>query len=201
MIEPSFSPEQDRLEAARAGSKEAIGQALEACRNYLLLIANQSLDPALLAKGGASDMVQATFLEAHRDFRQFTGKSSDELRIWLRQMLLHNIADFVRNYHKTDKRDVGREVAIDKQDSVHLAAGSTQLPTPSRQVIAQEQVDQVTRAIAQLSEDHQMVIRLRNQEDLPFDVIAQRLGRTEDATRKLWFRAIQQLRSLLNESP
>ena len=53
-----------RLAAARTGSSEALGQALQACRGYLLLLAERELDPDLRAKGGASDVVQETFLEA-----------------------------------------------------------------------------------------------------------------------------------------
>jgi hypothetical protein len=44
-----------RLAAARAGSREALGQALQACRGYLLLLAERELDADLRAKGGASD--------------------------------------------------------------------------------------------------------------------------------------------------
>ena len=67
------------LEAARAGSKEALGEALEACRNYLLMVANRQLDPQLRVKGGASDLVQETFLEAQRDFGRFQGTSDAEV--------------------------------------------------------------------------------------------------------------------------
>src|SRR5262245_26207367 len=65
------------LPAARAGSSEALGQVLEACRGYLLLIAGQELEPALRAKGGASDLVQQTFLEAQRDFAGFHGTTHE----------------------------------------------------------------------------------------------------------------------------
>src|SRR6516165_3274940 len=71
------------LPAAQAGSKEALAQMLEACRGYLLLIATQELDPALRAKGGASDLVQETILEAFRDFGRFQG-GEEELLAWLR---------------------------------------------------------------------------------------------------------------------
>ena len=47
---------QDWLTAAQAGSNDALGQALEACRAYLLLVAERELDPNLRAKGGASDV-------------------------------------------------------------------------------------------------------------------------------------------------
>src|SRR5215470_12639237 len=86
------------LSQARAGSRDALGQMLEAYRTYLLLIANQQLSPELQAKGGASDLVQDTFFEAQRDFAGFAGNSADELQAWLRQLLLHNLANFARQY-------------------------------------------------------------------------------------------------------
>ena len=98
--------------AARRGSSEALGQALEACRLYLLSIADRQLDEDLRAKGGASDLVQETFLEAQRDFKQFRGSSPDELRAWLRQVLLHNVGAFTRRFRTTSKRAVGLEVAL-----------------------------------------------------------------------------------------
>jgi len=79
----------ERLSLAGAGSAEALGQALEVWRNYLLVIAGRQLDPGLHAKGGASDLVQETILEAQRDFAQFQGTSEAELLAWLR----HTLAD------------------------------------------------------------------------------------------------------------
>src|SRR5437762_14358353 len=100
------------LSSARNGSPDALGVALESCRAYLLLVANQELDSGLQAKGGASDLVQETFLEAHRDFPGFEGSSADELRGWLRKILLHNLANFARHYRDTDKRKLAREVGL-----------------------------------------------------------------------------------------
>jgi RNA polymerase sigma-70 factor (ECF subfamily) len=67
------------LPEARAGSPEALGRALEGCRLYLLALAERELDAGLRAKGGASDLVQETFLEAQRDFARFRGDSEAEL--------------------------------------------------------------------------------------------------------------------------
>ena len=88
------------LAAARAGSREALGQVLETFRSYLLLVADRELDAELRAKGGASDLVQDTFLEAQRDFDCFHGNSADELRAWLRRLLLNNVANFTRQYRQ-----------------------------------------------------------------------------------------------------
>ncbi len=70
-----------QLADARAGSREALGGLLEGCRRYLLAIAERQLDPELKSKGGASDLVQETFLEAQRDFARFQGTSPEELRV------------------------------------------------------------------------------------------------------------------------
>src|SRR5215831_18239186 len=101
------------LAAARAGSREALGQVLETFRAYLLLVADRELDPELRAKGGASDLVQDTFLEAQRDFGHFHGSSVEELRAWLRCLLLNNVANFTRHYRQRAKRDIGREISLE----------------------------------------------------------------------------------------
>src|SRR5262249_25645214 len=82
------------LGPARAGSREALGQVIEAFRPYLLLVAREEQDPAFQGKGGASDLVEETFLEAVRDFDRFHGTTAEELLAWLRKLLLNNVADF-----------------------------------------------------------------------------------------------------------
>src|SRR5262245_33601578 len=92
------------LAAARDGSRDALGKALEACRRYLLDVARHELDVSLQAKGGASDLVQDTFLEAQRAFDRFHGNSGGELRTWLRRLLHHQATKFGRRYRTTQKR-------------------------------------------------------------------------------------------------
>src|SRR6478672_14289 len=84
------------IEAARNGNGSALGPVLEICRNYLLLTANQELEPDLQAKVAPSDVVQKTYLEAFRDFRQFRGRTEAELLGWLRGILKHNLANVRR---------------------------------------------------------------------------------------------------------
>src|SRR5260370_27853733 len=101
----------DWLTSARAGSREALGQALDCCRNYLLKVAQRELDPDLRAKGGASDLVQETFLEAQRDFAQFQGSSEVELRAWLSRLLVNNVCNFSRRLREPPQRPLPRGAA------------------------------------------------------------------------------------------
>src|SRR5262245_32280374 len=91
------------LSAARGGSPEALGRALEACRGYWLLFAQRELGPDLQAKGGASDLVQETMLDAFRAFGRFRGATEAEWLQWLRRLLLNTLADFARQYRDTAK--------------------------------------------------------------------------------------------------
>lgn len=190
------------LAEARAGSPRALGELLEACRNYLLTIAGDELDPALRAKGSASDLVQQTFLEAYRDFGRFQGASEDELLAWLRRMLLNNLMNFTRDFRDTGKRALDREVSFTDSDSYrpleHLAADSS---TPSGKAVRQEEEDALNRAVAKLPEEYREVLRLRFQEHLGFEEIADRLGKTANAARKLWGRAVERLQEDMAPPP
>jgi RNA polymerase sigma-70 factor (ECF subfamily) len=190
------------LASARAGCGEALGRALEAQRNYLRQIARQEIDVVLAPKGDPSDLIQETFLEAQRDFDRFQGTSAEELRAWLRQ-LLHNVANFVRRFRGTDKRQVGREVALDPSSWSGTPWGNlpAETPSPSSHVRAEEQEGLLASALERLPEEYRQVLRGRYQEGLSFAEIAQALGRSPNAVRKLWARAVARLREEMGDSP
>ena len=177
----------ERLSAARAGSSEALGQALDECRAYLLQIAREELGSELQAKGGASDLVQDTFLEAHRSFGRFHGESTVELRAWLRCLLRHQAARLGRRYRRSQKRRVAREVAAGPA----MAVDAT---TPSTQAMAEEQRQLLHEAIARLPEDHRRVMTLRYLVGLTFEEIGAVMQRSPDAARMLWGRALERLK-------
>lgn len=193
---------QELLRQARAGSGAAVGELLEVFRPYLLAIANQELDAELQAKGGASDLVQETFLEAHRGIGAFQGNSEPELRVWLRQILLHNLANFSRQYHAVAKRRVAREQSLDRSSHCNLRESlAADVVSPGERLIQQEQLHRLEDAVNQLPSPYREVVLWRNLERLTFDQIAHRLGRSEKAAQKLWTRAILALKKQLPPTP
>jgi RNA polymerase sigma-70 factor (ECF subfamily) len=187
------------LEAARRGSSEALGRVLELCRPYLLQVANDQLADDLQAKLGASDLVQDTFLEAQRDFGGFQSCSEEELRAWLRRILLNNLANLNRHYRHTDKRQLEREVSLPDAAGGELSRPLADPgPSPSSQAGARERDQRLEQALARLPESQRQVIRLRNYERLSFEAAGARMGRSAEAARKLWGRAIDQLQRILD---
>jgi RNA polymerase sigma-70 factor (ECF subfamily) len=186
------------LPSAQAGSKEALGKMLDACRRYLLRIANQELGPDLLVKEGASDLVQKTILEAVEDFEDFHGSSEKELLRWLRRLHLNNIRNFVRHY-RAGKRNTDVEQPQSGGQSpfdlppVLIAPGST----PSEHMMAEEQAQALWQAVERLPDDYREVILLHHQEELPFGEVARLMDRSENAAEHLWLRAIERLRDEL----
>lgn len=194
-IESSKSHE-DQIETwirdARAGSSDALGALVNLCRNYLLAIANRQLPASLQAKLGASDLVQVTSLEALRSFGGFKGERLDQLLAWLRQILLHNVANVDRRFRLSPKRQVSREVsladAMKGADHPHDSG-----PTPSGIASSMEIQARVEQAISRLPNNMKDVISLRNRDRLTFAEIGGRMGCSPDAARKLWARAIERL--------
>jgi RNA polymerase sigma-70 factor (ECF subfamily) len=185
---------------ARGGNQEALGQLLDTCRRYLLLVANQELIPGVRAKVAPSDIVQDTLLEAGRDFPHFRGLTEEELLGWVRRMLRNNVANAHRRF-EAEKRQVDREVRLEDglADAV-LHKAHQQTETPSMHAQAREQDEQLERAMSQLPEHYREVLFLHTSENLTFVQIADKLGSTPDAVRKLWSRAVDELAHLL-ESP
>jgi RNA polymerase sigma-70 factor (ECF subfamily) len=198
------TPEQ-LLRATRAGDREARGRLLELYRNYLHLSARLQLRRRLQSKADAGDLVQETFLRAHRCFDQFRGETEAELLGWLRAILASTLANLVRHYYGTQGRDVEleRQLADDLERSsqawgLGLAARQS---SPSQGAARREEAVLLADALHQLPEDYREVIVLRQLEGLPFADVADRLGRSVDSVEKLWVRALTRLRRLLKEAP
>ncbi len=195
---PSNASFEELVAAAQAGSRESLGRLLDSYRRYLLLIANQELQLRGPSDVTASDVVQDTFLEAHRDFAAFGGVTEQTFRGWLRQMLLHNLADAYRRRGAAAKRPAAREAHL-SASAAYWALASVAAPdqTPSDMASDHERVGRLELALAKLPDHYRHVILLRYREGLSFEEIAHLTHRSLDSVRKLWLRGVEQLQRLL----
>ncbi len=189
------------LEQARAGDGPALGRLLESYRPYLGVLARVQIGRRLQGKADAEDVVQEAFLGAARDFPQFRGASEGEFRAWLRQILASLLANLVRHYQGTQRRDIRleRQLSVElDQSSVALDRGLVApISSPSQQAARREQGVVLADALARLPPDCRDLLILRHLEGLTFPEVAQRMGKTIDVVKKLWPRALAGLRRLL----
>lgn len=191
------------LQRALEGHSKELEELLGMYRGYLLALAVARMDPRLRPRCDASDIVQDTMLEAFRDFRQFRGQQESEFLGWIRQILAHNLACAVKQHLLVEKRDIRKEVATSMQAAsnesrlemrdhwfVDSAAG------PSSIVQREEQLQSVLERITKLPSHYRDVLLLRHIEELSFEEVAQRLGKTSGAVRMIWLRALESLREV-----
>jgi RNA polymerase sigma-70 factor (ECF subfamily) len=193
---------EDLLRLARRGDGQALGALLDLYRNYLKLLARVQIDWRLGRKVDASDVVQETFLKVHRFFGEFRGQTEAELIAWLRQILATTLAKLVRHYHGTQRRRLSleRDVADELNRSAQsMDAGLIQHSSPSQYAARREQAVLLANALARLRMDHREVVVLRHLEGLSFAEIAKHMNRSVEAVKKLWARALVQLRNQWEE--
>ncbi len=182
--------------AAQNGDPTALGQLIEQCRDYLLLIANEDISPELHGKFGASDFVQETMMIAHQKFPQFRGQTPAELKGWLRQILRNDLLRARRRFVTAQSRDVWREQRLDDSQRPNLSIKDAN-DTPSTAALAAEEARILKEAMARLPENYRRAIWLREWEDRSYPEIGAQLGISEEAARKLCRRALDKLEDFL----
>lgn len=175
---------------------------LDQYRSYLRLLAGMQLNPRLAVKEDASDIVQQTLLEAHRDFAHFQGKTEAELRAWLKTILIRNVLTVAKHYGR-DKRAAGLEVSL--QDKLEQSSALlhcrlvAEQSSPSTKLMKQERSEQLAEALLKLLDDERSAVVLKHFHSWSVAEIAQHLGRTQEAVAGLLRRGLRKLRDHLSE--
>ena len=176
--------------------------AVERFRTYLLVLTRMQLGKHPQPQLDASDLVQQTLMDAHRDRAQFRGQTPAEMVAWLRRLLACNLADAQRALLR-GKRDVRREQSLEAA----LADSSVRLEgllardaeSPSQQAVHNEDVLRLADALQALPEAQREAIVLHYWQDLPVATVAEHLGRTPAAVAGLLQRGLKALRSLFHK--
>jgi len=192
------------LNAAREGDADALGHLLEEYRSYLRLLARLEIGQHLQSKLDASDLVQETFLQAHRAFPDFRGATEAELLQWLRQILASRLSKGLRRFLGTQRRNVQLERELDQQlDRSSLALrGMLALSqtSPSERAARREEAVRLADAMERLPDDYRDVIALRHLRGMTFPEVAEAMQRTLPSVEKLWARGLARLRRELEGS-
>lgn len=179
------------------GTGGSLATLLELYRPYLLATAASRLNKGLKAKAGPSDLVQETLAQAHRSFEKLDEKfeTEAEVRHWLRNILLERLKATHRRYFGAKRRSVGRERSLSDWKSKEFVErlAAKQAETPAGHVDRQVLRIRLEQALERLPAAYRQIIVWRNYEGLKFVAIGEKLGRSPDAVRMLWNRAIRQL--------
>src|SRR5712675_3129989 len=153
---PDATSTQELLDQARQGDAEAVDALLARHREPVRRMIDLRLDPAIVQRLDASDVVQDVLLEASRRLQDFLKKPNMPFHLWLRHIAKDHIIDAHRKHHQAQKRGVNREQPIHRpawsdRSSLDLAGQlMDQDLTPASAAIQQEMQNRLREAIAQL---------------------------------------------------
>ena len=168
------------------------GRLLELYRSYLRVLARTLIGQALRICGSTPPtFLQETYLKAHREFAQFLGGGERELIGWLRRD--------PGALSPTRPSTTAPEAAICAAKSL-CKRRSTDRAWPCRRhcrlgmangtPVRREEAVLLADALGVCPPDYRDVFILRNLEHMPVEQVAERMGRSVNAVRKLWTRAM-----------
>jgi RNA polymerase sigma-70 factor (ECF subfamily) len=160
--------------------------------------AQRGLRAAVRGKVGASDVVQDAWLAAYHDLALFEDRGEGSFARWLRRILDHKILNAVRRHAGVAKRDARREERLATGTAGAAGAPTSGDPSPSAALAAAEESAALLAAVDALADDDRTVLRLVHEEGLSFVDAAGRMGRSPDAVRKLYGRALDRLADQLD---
>ena len=189
------------IEEARAGRREASEELFRTYREVLERAMKRRLRRAPSPRFDRSDVVQEALADAVVHFADFEHRGQGSFRRWLLKLLENRLRMALHREH-AQKRDSRLEAFPSGSGAAavrpSLAASVT---SPSAAAAAGEERELIERILHRLSPDHAEVIRLIKMRELTIAAAARRMGRTENAVKKLLARALLAMRAELGHPP
>jgi RNA polymerase sigma-70 factor (ECF subfamily) len=132
-------------------------------------------------------------LDAQKGFGRFEGTTREDFYAWVGQILRHNLADLARRYRNAGRRAVARERSLAAGPPADTPAVSAD--SPSAAVTRAEDEARLRAAMARLPDEARLVLAWRQHDRLGWAEVGARLGKSAEAARKVWFRAVERLRT------
>ncbi|MEM7199278.1 MAG: sigma-70 family RNA polymerase sigma factor [Planctomycetota bacterium] len=191
------------LAEVEQGSREALDRLFERDRGRLRRLLALRAGPALRQRFDLDDLVQEAHIEAVRRLDTYSYQGQDSFFRWLAVLALNRLQN-LRRMVEADKRDPRREVRFGADDSAIPRPGPASAPAPGpgprTLTSSSEEETRLLRALDQLSEVDQEVIRLARFEGRSLTEVAEAIGRSRNAVALLLSRALRKLKDRLAQA-
>lgn len=185
---------------AKDGDESALNQLWKVYGARVHWIMRLRMGRELRSKLDSMDLAQDALVSALEGLGEFTYKNEGDFLRWLATIAENRLRDNLDKLH-ADKRDIRKEVRFDDYGPTTSGGfvktpGPVDATTPSVIMSRKEELDKLEKAIDQLKPEYREVIVLTKIEGLSYKEISERLGKSNEAIRKLVSRAIVALTSV-----
>ncbi len=190
------------IDRIKRGDSAALADFIENRRPQLTAFIERNLSDALRRKIEAADIIQELSINAVDSVDEMELGSRDPFS-WLCQLAERRIIDAHRRFFGAQKRSGSKERALDARGENSQQAGFidvlvASMTTPSRAFSRNQKELRLLVALESLPEDARNALRMRYVEGLPSKEIAEKLGKTDGATRVLLTRSLARLQEILS---
>lgn len=196
VVADGASSEQDLVRRAREGDEDAFRILFDRHAGMLTHRIRASLPRQMARKVSVADVLQETRIVAYQRRSAFDTKRGP-FRNWLLGIADNKVREALRKNAgpavKSGRREITR---ADRGDTANLPGPGG--PSPSEAAMAAEQEELIRSAVSDLPDDYREILRLTREEGLTPREVAERMGRSREAVRKLYGRAVTKLKQSLH---
>ena len=185
-------------------SQDNLAAAFAENRQRLFALAEKRLNPILLKRMSAEDVLSETYVHAAKRLDYFSAHDDVPIYYKLRTILIQTIADIERRNLKAQGRDAYKELSVDGEeaqqgDGVCVGELPADITSPASRVDRDERHAILRRALAAMPESDRAILVMRHFDGMGNAECAAALGLTEKAASIRYVRALERLQQKLVE--
>jgi RNA polymerase sigma factor (sigma-70 family) len=173
---------------------EVVTEILEQHRPRLLEILRRRIDPALVPRVDAEDILQLSFIRARERWEDRPGEMAPFP--WLYRIAMDCLCDEWRRHNRVALGGLRREVPWPERSSAQLAASLT---SPSEALARYEQNERVHKVMDTLAEEDRNVLTMGILEGVTFREMGQVLGVKLNRAAYLFSRAMRRFEKVWHQ--
>ena len=182
------------IDRIRHGDREAFTPLFRKYRPRLAVFVHYRLSPQLRAQIEIDDILQETLFRAYQELGQFSYHGPGSFFRWLSRIAEHVVVDEARYRGRAKRR--AADVVPFRSDSNPAGPEPVDSKSPSRLFARGEKFRRLMQRLDALPANYRDIIILSKVEGLSTAEVAEKLGKTREATALLLHRALKHLREI-----
>ena len=181
-------------------TQDNLASAFAEHRQRLLVLAEKRLNPILLKRLSAEDVLSEAYINSVKRLDYFAAHDDVPVYFKLRTVLVQTICDIERRHLKAQGRDAYREAnGIEEQSGDACADVAADITSPVSRVDKNERHALLRNALSSMPENDRAILVMRHFDGMGNSECAAALGITEKAASIRYVRALEKLEKKLVE--
>lgn len=182
----------------QSNRESELDKLLSVQRQHLRRYVDCRINPKLVSRLDASDIMQEVFVRAYRGLGTYLANPAVPPLIWLRQLSKQILCEAHRKHFRTIRSPFQEQSVVDDQFIGHLIDSTDSVRSAAER---REMSEKIRALLTQLNEMDREVLEMRHMEEYSIREIAELLEVGQEAIKKRYYRALERFRQKLSCDP